>query len=52
MEEGEVLLDDGEQGDDRRLQVLVVEHIPVLGHVPGGVEEVLQVHEQLLVLAG
>lgn len=52
MEEGEVLLDDGEQGDDRGLQVLIVEHVPVLGHISGRVEEVLQVPEQLLVLAG
>ena len=52
VQEGEVLLDDGEQGDDGGLKVLVVEDVAVLGHVPGRVEHVLQVREQLLVLAG
>lgn len=33
MQESEVLFDDGEQGDDRRLEVLIVEHISVLGHI-------------------
>lgn len=33
MQEGEVLFDDREQGDDWRLEVLIVEDIPVLGHV-------------------
>lgn len=52
MQEGEVLFDDGEQRDDWWLEVLIVEHIPVLGHVSRWVEEVLQVPEQLLILAG
>lgn len=52
MQEGEVLLDDGEQGDDGWLEVLVVEHVAVLGHVPGRVKQVLQVPKQLLVLTG
>ena len=52
MQEGEVFLDDGEQGDDGGLEVLVVQDIAVLGHVPGGVEQVLQVPEQLLVFTG
>lgn len=51
MKEGEVLFDDRKQGDDWRLEVLIVEDIPVLGHVPGRVEKVLQIPEQLLVLA-
>lgn len=33
VEESEVLFDDGEQGDDGRLEVLIVEHIPVLCHI-------------------
>lgn len=52
VKEGEVLFDDGEQGDDWRLEVLIVQDVPVLGHVPRRVEEVLQVPKQLLVLAG
>lgn len=52
MQEGEVLLDDGEQGDDGGLEVLVVEHVAILGHVPGWIKQVLQVPEQLLVLTG
>lgn len=52
MEEGEILLDDWEEGDDWRLQVLAVEDVSVLGHVPGGVEQVLQVAKELLILAG
>ena len=52
MQEGEVLFDDREQGDDWWLEVLVVENIPVLGHVSRWVEEVLQVSKQLLILAG
>lgn len=52
VKEGEVLFDDGEQGDDWRLEVLIVQDVPVLGHVPRRVEEVLQVPKQFLVLAG
>lgn len=33
MQEGEILLDDREQGDDWRLEILIVEHIPVLCHI-------------------
>jgi len=52
VQEGEVLLDHGEQRDDGRLHALAAQRVAVLGHVPGRVEHVLQVHEQLLVLAG
>lgn len=45
MEEREVLLDDGEQRDDGRLQVLTVEHITVFCHVSGGIKEVLEILE-------
>lgn len=41
MQEGEVLFDDREQGDDWRLEVLIVQDVPVLGHVPRRVKEVL-----------
>lgn len=52
VKEGEVLFDNREQGDDWRLEVLIVQDVPVLGHVSRRVEEVLQVPKQLLVLAG
>ena len=52
VQEGEVLLDDGEEGDDGRLHALAAQDVAVLGHVPGRVEDVLQVSEELLVLAG
>lgn len=52
VKEGEVLFDNREQGDDWRLEVLIVQDVPVLGHVSRWIEEVLQVPKQLLVLAG
>lgn len=51
MEEGEVFFDNWEERDDWRLQVLAVENISVLGHVSGRVKQVLQITEELLVLA-
>lgn len=52
MEEGEVFFDNREERDDWWLEVLAVENISVLGHVSGWVKQVLQVTEELLVLAG
>ena len=52
VQEGEVLLDHREQGDDGRLHALAAQHVAVLGHVPRGVEHFLDVREQLLVLTG
>lgn len=52
MQEGEILLDHGEQRDDGWLHALAAQDVAVLGHVPGRVKHVLQVSEQLLVLAG
>lgn len=45
VEEREVLLDDREQGDDRRLQVLAAQDIAVLRHVSGRIKQVLEVLE-------
>ena len=52
VQEREVLLDHGEEGDDGRLHALAAQHVAVLGHVPRGVEHVLDVREQLLVFTG
>lgn len=52
MQEGEILLDHWEQWDDGRLHALAAQDVAVLGHVPGRVEDILQVPEQLFVLAG
>lgn len=52
MEEGKVFFDNWEERDDWRLKVLAVENVAVLGHVSGRVKQVLQVTEELLVLAG
>lgn len=52
MQEGEVLLDHWEQWDDGWLHALAAQNVAVLGHVPGWVEDILQVHEQLLVFTG
>ena len=38
VEEGEVLLDDGEEGYDWWLHVLVAQDVAVLGHIPGWVK--------------
>lgn len=52
VKEGQVLFDDWEQRDDGWLEVLIVENVPVLRHIPRRVKKVLQVPEQLLILAG
>lgn len=52
VQEGQVLLDHREEGDDGRLHALAAQDVAVLGHVPGWVEHILQVPKQLLVLAG
>jgi hypothetical protein len=45
VEKCEVLLDDREQGDDRRLQILTTEDVAVLRHVSGRIEQVLEILE-------
>lgn len=52
MQEGEILLDDWEQGDDGGLQVLTVEDIAVLGHVSGRIKQVLEILKQLFIFIG
>lgn len=50
MEKGQVLFDDGKERDDGRLQGVLVQQVTVLGHVARGVEDVLQLAQELLVL--
>jgi hypothetical protein len=45
VEKCEVLLDDREQGDDRRLQILTTEDVAVLRHVSGRIKQVLEILE-------
>lgn len=52
MEESKVLLDNWEEGDYGRLEVLIVKNIAVFGHISGRVKEVLKVLKELLILAG
>lgn len=52
MQKGEIFLNDRKQRDYGWLQVLAVEKVPVLGHIPGGVKQVLEVTEQFFVFAG
>lgn len=52
MKEGEVFLDHWEQRDNGRLHALAAQGVAVLRHVSGRVKNILQVAEQLLVLAG
>ena len=50
MDEGEIFLDDRIERDDRRLDVVAVEQVPVAAHVPARVHQLLHLVEQTLVL--
>lgn len=52
MKEREILLDNGEQGDYGRLQVLTVEDIAIFCHVSGGIKQVLEILKQLFIFIG
>lgn len=52
MQKRQVLLDNREEGDYRRVEVLIVQDIAVLGHVPRRVKEILEILKEFLILAG
>ena len=52
VDKGEVLLDDGPEGDDGWLHVLRVDEVPVARHVSARVHQLLHLLEQPQVFAG
>ena len=50
MDEGEIFLHDRVERDDRGLDLVPVQEVPVAAHVPAGVHQLLHLVEQTLVL--